>query len=66
MDKDLPPRLMSVKNASKYLAISERKLWSMTKAGDLPAARLGKSVRYDRCDLDDFIRQAKYTTAANG
>ena len=55
----IQPALMNIKCASRYLAISERKLWSMTKAGTLPAVRLGRAVRYDRRDLDDFIVQAK-------
>lgn len=52
-------RLMTVKNAAAYLAISERKLWDMTKTGEIPAVRLGRAVRYDRSDLDSFIQQAK-------
>ncbi|MBN2180376.1 MAG: helix-turn-helix domain-containing protein [Sedimentisphaerales bacterium] len=52
-------RLMTSKNAAKYLCISERKLWDMTKTGEIPAVRLGRAVRYDRSDLDDFIQRAK-------
>jgi excisionase family DNA binding protein len=53
------PRLMTVKEAAKYLCISERKLWSMTQAGEIPAVRLGRAVRYDLNDLDSFIQRAK-------
>jgi len=52
-------RLMTSKNAAKYLCISERKLWDMTKTGEIPAVRLGRAVRYDRSDLDSFIQRAK-------
>ena len=52
-------RLLTAKNAAAYLAISERKLWDMTKTGEIPAVRLGRAVRYDRQDLDAFIQQAK-------
>ena len=52
-------RLMTVKEAAKYLCISERKLWSMTQAGEIPCVRLGRAVRYDLNDLDSFIQKAK-------
>jgi len=52
-------RLLTAKNAAAYLAISERKLWDMTKTGEIPAVRLGRAVRYDRSDLDSFIQRAK-------
>lgn len=52
-------RLLTAKDAAKYLCISERKLWGMTKTGEIPAVRLGRAVRYDRSDLDSFIQRAK-------
>lgn len=55
----IAPRLMDSKSASRYLAISERKLWAMSNTGTIPAVRLGRSVRYDRQDLDAFILKAK-------
>ncbi len=53
------PRLIKPKQAAEYLAVSPRKLWSMTRSGAIDALRLGRSVRYDLRDLDDFISQAK-------
>jgi len=52
-------RLLTVKDAAAYLAISERKLWSMTNSGEIPVVRLGRAVRYDLNDLDSFIQKAK-------
>lgn len=52
-------RLLTSKQCAEYLAISERKLWAMSKNGTIPAVRLGRAVRYDRQDLDDFIAMAK-------
>jgi excisionase family DNA binding protein len=52
-------RLMTVKEAAKYLCISERKLWSMTQAGEITAVRFGRTVRYDIKDLENFIQRAK-------
>jgi excisionase family DNA binding protein len=55
----IEPRLIDTKTASRYLAISERKLWSLCQAGDIPVVRLGRAVRYDLSDLDAFIAEAK-------
>ncbi len=52
-------RLMTSRDAAKYLCISERKLWSMTQAGEIPAVRLGRAVRFDIKDLENFIQKAK-------
>lgn len=52
-------RLLTSKESANYLAISERKLWSMSKAGGIPVVRFGRAVRYDVTDLDEFIQQAK-------
>ena len=52
-------RLMTSRDAAKYLCISERKLWSMTQTREIPAVRLGRAVRYDLNDLDGFIQRAK-------
>lgn len=55
----IQPALMNRKCASRYLAISERKLWGMSKSNIIPVVRLGRAVRYDQRDLDAFILQAK-------
>lgn len=45
------PSLVDAAQAVKALAISPRKLWQMTAAGEVPCVRLGRSVRYSVQDL---------------
>jgi excisionase family DNA binding protein len=52
-------KLMKIKQAAAYLCISERKLWDLQKSQLIPAVRIGRSVRFDRDDLDAFIANAK-------
>ena len=52
-------RLVRPKDAAAYLAISERKLWSLSKEGIIPLIRLGRATRYDLNDLNNFISRAK-------
>jgi len=52
-------RLLSASDAAKFLAISERTLWTLTHTGKLPAVKIGRAVRYDLNDLNEFIAKAK-------
>lgn len=59
MDSITTSRLFKVREAAKYLSISERTLFDLTKEGRLPAVKFNHSVRYDIADLDTFIAAAK-------
>jgi len=56
--------LLTAREAAEALAISPRKLWSMTNAGEIPCVRIGRSVRYDVADLREFIDAQKKGGAA--
>ena len=45
--------------AAKALAISSRKLWTLTNCGEIPCVRIGRSVRYDVADLESWIERSK-------
>ena len=47
------------RQAAEALAISPRKLWSMTSSGEIPHVRLGRSVRYPIADLQRWIDRQK-------
>lgn len=51
--------LMTARDASRALAISERQLWQRTKDGEIPCVRIGRSVRYSPIDLQAWIDQQK-------
>ena len=53
------PLLWTAKRAAKALAISERKLWSLTNIGDVPSVKIDRAVRYDPADLAAFITARK-------
>ena len=52
-------RLLTVAEAAEYLTVSRRYLANLTAAGDIPAVRMGRAVRYDVADLDAWIEQHK-------
>ena len=47
--------LLTSRQAAQALQISERKLWSMKASGEIPHVLLGRSVRFDRKSLREFI-----------
>lgn len=51
--------LITPAEAAFALSVSERKLWSMTNAGEIPCVRLGRAVRYSPTDLQDWIDQRR-------
>ena len=56
--------LLNPQQAAEALAISPRKLWSMTASGEIPHVRIGRSVRYPVDDLRDWIDSQKKGGAA--
>ena len=55
----IEPLLLTAKQAAKALAVCERTLYGLTKAGELPVVRIGRAVRYDLVDLRGWIERAK-------
>lgn len=56
------PRLITAREAAKYLAISERTLWNLTHTKKILSAKIGRrAIRYDLHDLDTFISTIKKT-----
>lgn len=52
-----PQLLLSAREAAKALSVCEKTLWSMTKRGELPVVRIGRSVRYSIDDLKNWIQK---------
>jgi excisionase family DNA binding protein len=57
--------LLTTPQAARSLAISERTLWDLTKRGEIPVVRIGRSVRYDPEDLKAWIDRQKERSSAS-
>jgi len=60
-----PQLLLSPREAARALSICERTLYALTKAGEIPAVRIGRAVRYSMDDLKDWIRRASEKKCEN-
>jgi excisionase family DNA binding protein len=56
--------IMNVRELAMYLRLSEAKVYRMANSGGVPAFRVGKSWRFKKDMIDDWIqRQVKSTSA---
>jgi excisionase family DNA binding protein len=63
----VPPILLSLKDAARALAVSDRSLWEWTKGGKVPHVRLGRRVLYSPDDLRRWVEgQRRGPGMANG
>ncbi len=53
------PRLMSLKAAAEYLAMSQAGLRDAIANGKIPNVRIDRLIRLDRRDLDGWIEESK-------
>jgi len=49
--------VMTVHEVARYLRLSEAKVYQMTRKGHVPAIRLGKTWRFRKDLIDEWIRR---------
>ena len=56
------PRLLTPNEVAEQLRVSSMTVYRLIKAGDLPAARIGKSFRIREEDVDSYL-QSRFSDA---
>lgn len=51
----IPPLALRAADAARALGISARQLWSLTNAGEIPHARIGRSIAYPVDELREWL-----------
>jgi len=61
------PKLLNRKQAAEALSVSIRTLDELLSTGDLPAVRIGRSIRFRPSSLDYFIeaRETRQKSRSN-
>ena len=49
--------IMTVKDVAEYLRMSEAKVYKLVKEGVLPVVRIGKTWRFRKDLLDDWLKE---------
>lgn len=55
------PGWFSYKDAARYTGLSEVSLWRLVRAGSLRPARLNRTVRFCRDELDALLESRRVT-----
>jgi excisionase family DNA binding protein len=49
-------RYLSVSETATYLGLSPKTVYAWAEKGAIPAYKVGRVWRFDKTDLDDFVR----------
>jgi len=63
--QNVPRLLVSPREAAKALAVCEKTLWNLTKRGEIPCLRIGRSVRYSLPALEAWVKDHSEKNCAN-
>lgn len=56
--------VMTIRDVAQYLRISEAKVYELARSGTIPALRIGKSWRFQKDLLKDWIRKGAESNIA--
>lgn len=56
-NETMEPRLLTVEQASAYLNIHPQTVYVKAKLGELPFLRIGRAIRFDKLELDNWIKK---------
>ncbi len=54
------PEWLSLKDVQQLLGIGRTKAYELVTIGELPAVRIGRSIRVNRKELDEWLRAQRY------
>ncbi|MEE8179497.1 MAG: helix-turn-helix domain-containing protein [bacterium] len=50
-------RLMTIREIADYLRLSKVTVYKMTRQGKIPALKIGKQWRYNKSEIDSWVKQ---------
>ena len=54
-----PRQFLSIEEVADFLGVNYQLIYRLVRAGELPAARLGRVYRIDRRDLEAYLSRSK-------
>ena len=49
--------VMTVSEVAEYLRVNPQTVYRKAKAGELPAVRIGRAIRFRRLELESWLKQ---------
>ena len=50
--------VMTVSEVAEYLRVNPQTVYRKAKAGELPAVRIGRAIRFRKTELDEWMKTA--------
>ena len=60
----LQNEVMTVSEVADYLRLNPQTVYRKAKAGELPALRIGRAIRFRRAELEQWMRSSTTVTSA--
>jgi len=60
---EIPVTLLDTKRAAEYLAVSDHFVRRLVRERRIPFIKIGKYVRFDARDLDEYIDSSRHTAS---
>ena len=54
---------LKIEELAAYLKMSRTKLYQMAQKGEIPASKIGNQWRFDRYEIDDWMKRQRVTSA---
>jgi excisionase family DNA binding protein len=64
-DMESQDKWLTIEELSGYLKMSRSKLYQMAQKGELPGSKIGTQWRFDRDEIDDWVKRHKFSTSRN-
>ena len=58
--------VMTVSEVAVYLRVNPQTVYRKAKAGELPAVRIGRAIRFRKSELDDWMKMAVQPSTGSG
>ena len=59
------PEVMTVSEVAEYLRVNPQTVYRKAKAGELPAVRIGRAIRFRRSELDAWLKSLSAGSSAS-
>jgi len=61
-DMEPKDKWLTIEELSGYLKMSRSKLYQLAQKGELPGSKIGTQWRFDRDEIDDWMKSLRQTT----
>ena len=58
--------VMTVSEVAEYLRVNPQTVYRKAKAGELPAVRIGRAIRFRKAELEEWMKMTVHPSTGSG